>query len=1141
MAPENTPTVPPNASPDRPLWYREAIIYQAHVKSFYDSNGDGIGDFIGLTQKLDYLADLGVTALWILPFYPSPLKDDGYDIADYRAVNPAYGTLDDFRAFLDEAHKRNIRVITELVMNHTSDQHPWFQRSRRAAPGSPERDYYVWSDSPDKYKEARIIFKDFETSNWSWDPIADAYYWHRFYSHQPDLNFENPDVEKAMLDILDFWMDMGVDGLRLDAVPYLFEAEGTNCENLPATHALLKRVNAHIEARYGHDRMLLAEANQWPEDAVAYFGRGDECHMAFHFPLMPRIFMALRMEERFPIVDILEQTPAIPLNCQWALFLRNHDELTLEMVTDEERDYMYRVYARDKQARINLGIRRRLSPLVDNDRRKVELLHILLFSLPGTPVIYYGDEIGMGDNIFLGDRNGVRTPMQWSPDRNAGFSIANPQRLFLPVVSDPEYHYESLNVENQERNLSSLLWWMRRRLELRRRFPAFGAGTMEFLQPDNPKVLCFLRKLGDHTILVAVNLSVSPQVTSLDLSAYDGYSVEEISSLSKFPSISTGAYPIMMAPYGYYWLLLKPALQPSAPMERERTLGMNPAQLIDLLQGRGKELLENALPAYLPTCRWFGGKSRTITNVEIYDRVQPPEGGDWALVFLRVEYADGSPEGYLLPLARAEGEAAAALRSEAPNAIIAELTGGETLGLSNAPVTQPPASKGAAPAQATALLYEAVYHPQFRARIMSFLASGSVWPGLNGALRGHPNAEAFKDRLPDPADASHVLKAEQSNTSIIFPGRHFVKFLRRLEEGENPELEILRFFAESTTFRNVPPYVGAIEYAAGAGATYTLAIAEGLIPHEQNAWSYALTLAGEYMTRLLESRATLGPIPPMAGGFRSQPLSPLREANAALPTSQATPLNLLEDGLSLEFARLLGKRTAEMHLALASRADNPAFAPEPFSRLYQRSLYQSMRNQTARIYERLAKTLPTLSPANALLARQILDNRPKVMNAYSGLLDHLIPTVKTRIHGDYHLGQVLYTGKDVMILDFEGEPARPLSERKLKRSPWKDVAGMLRSFHYAVHSAWPKGVALREEERKALDPWVELWPERMTAVFLEAYLEAAGSASFVPAEKDWEALLRAHLMEKAVYELGYELNNRPDWAGIPMVGILRLV
>src|SRR5213083_271763 len=472
-----------------PFWYKDAIIYETHVKTFCDSDGDGMGDFRGLIEKLDYLQELGITAIWLLPFYPSPLRDDGYDIDDYFDVNPNFGTLDDFRAFLDAAHARDLRVITELVINHTSDQNPWFQKSRRAAPGSPERDFYVWSDTPEKYKDARIIFKDFETSNWAWDPVAKAYYWHRFYSHQPDLNFENPKVREAMIQAVDFWMGrMGVDGLRLDAIPYLYEREGTSCENLPETHRYIKTLRQHVDQKYG-DRMLLAEANQWPEDAVSYFGAGsgDECHMAFHFPLMPRLFMAVRMEDRVPIVDIIDQTPAIPETSQWALFLRNHDELTLEMVTDEERDYMYRVYANDVKARINLGIRRRLAPLLGNDRKKIELLNLLLFSLPGTPVLYYGDEIGMGENIFLGDRNGVRTPMQWSSDKNAGFSRATPHALYLPIILDPEYHYEAVNVEAQQRNPNSLFWWMKRVLTLRQRHRAFGRGKIKFLRPDNRK------------------------------------------------------------------------------------------------------------------------------------------------------------------------------------------------------------------------------------------------------------------------------------------------------------------------------------------------------------------------------------------------------------------------------------------------------------------------------------------------------------------------------------------------------------------------------------------------------------------------------------------------------------------------------
>ncbi|HSP55550.1 MAG TPA: maltose alpha-D-glucosyltransferase, partial [Dehalococcoidia bacterium] len=506
---------------DDPFWYRDAIIYETHVRAFSDSDGDGIGDFRGLTQKLDYLQDLGITAIWLLPFYPSPLKDDGYDIADYTNVHQNYGTLRDFMVFLREAHTRGIRVITELVLNHTSDQHPWFQRARRSAPDSRWRNFYVWSDTTEKYKSARIIFKDFESSNWAWDPIANSHYWHRVYSHQPDLNFDNPETKEALFNVLDFWLDAGVDGLRLDAVPYLYEREGTSCENLPETHGALKELRRHVDRGYPN-RMLLAEANQWPEDAISYFGDGDECHMAFHFPVMPRLFMAVQMEDRFPIVDILNQTPPIPDGCQWGLFLRNHDELTLEMVTDEDRDYMYRVYAEERQARINLGIRRRLAPLLGNNRRRIELMNGLLFSLPGTPIIYYGDEIGMGDNIYLGDRNSVRTPMQWSGDRNAGFSRANPQSLFLPVTIDPEYHYETVNVEAQQNNPHSLLWWMKRLIALRKRYRAFSRGSIEFLFPDNRKVLTFIRRFEGETILVVANLSRFVQYVELDLSAFRG-------------------------------------------------------------------------------------------------------------------------------------------------------------------------------------------------------------------------------------------------------------------------------------------------------------------------------------------------------------------------------------------------------------------------------------------------------------------------------------------------------------------------------------------------------------------------------------------------------------------------------------------
>jgi maltose alpha-D-glucosyltransferase/alpha-amylase len=537
-------------------WYKDAVIYEVRVRSFYDSNGDGFGDLRGLMARLDYLVDLGVSALWLLPLCPSPGRDDGYDISDYEGVSPEVGTLEDLKALLDAAHARGLRVITELVLNHTSDKHPWFERARAAPKGSPDRDWYVWSDDPQRYKDARIIFSDFEKSNWTWDDGAQAYYWHRFYHHQPDLNYDHPPVREAMLAVVDHWFALGVDGLRLDAVPYLYEREGTTGENLPETHAFLKALRAHVDERW-KGRMLLAEANQWPEDAVKYFGDGDECHMAFHFPLMPRLFMAMRREERRPIVEILARTPDIPDNCQWALFLRNHDELTLEMVSDEDRDYLWREYARDPQARINLGIRRRLAPLLFNDRRRMELINALLLSLPGTPVLYYGDEIGMGDNLSLGDRNGVRTPMQWSPDRNAGFSSTDGSKLVLPLVTDPEYHWQTINVENQRRNESSLLNWTRRLLRMRAKHPAFGRGRTAFVDAGAEHGFAFVREHEDDRVLVVCNLARFYRPLHLDLARWKGLVPTEMFGGGAFPEIGAERWPVTIGPRGFCWFELK--------------------------------------------------------------------------------------------------------------------------------------------------------------------------------------------------------------------------------------------------------------------------------------------------------------------------------------------------------------------------------------------------------------------------------------------------------------------------------------------------------------------------------------------------------------------------------------------------------
>jgi len=539
-----------------PLWYQDAILYELHVRAFADGNNDGVGDFPGLIQKLDYLQDLGVTCLWLLPFFPSPLKDDGYDISDYMSVHPSYGTLADFQAFLNAAHERDLQVMIELVLNHTSDQHPWFQAARNAPPGSPERDYYVWSDTDDKYRDARIIFTDTERSNWTWDPVAKAYFWHRFFSHQPDLNYDHPQVVDEMLKVLRFWLDMGVDALRVDAIPYLIERDGTSCESLPETHAVVKRFRAEMDRDYAN-RAMLAEANQSPSDVRPYFGDGDECNMAFHFPLMPRMYMALRQEDRMPIIDIMAQTPAIPANCQWALFLRNHDELTLEMVTTDERDYMYLAYSADPRMRINLGIRRRLAPLLDNNRRRVELLNSLLLSFPGTPIVYYGDEIGMGDNIYLGDRNGVRTPMQWNGDRNAGFSRANPAKLFSPVIMDPVWGYQAVNVEAQQGDPSSLLSWMRNMIALRKLFRVFGRGTLEFLNPANRKVLAYLRCYEGEQVLCVANLSRFAQPVDLDLSKLEGVIPVEMLGYVEFPPITSQPYRFTLGAYGFFWFELQ--------------------------------------------------------------------------------------------------------------------------------------------------------------------------------------------------------------------------------------------------------------------------------------------------------------------------------------------------------------------------------------------------------------------------------------------------------------------------------------------------------------------------------------------------------------------------------------------------------
>jgi maltose alpha-D-glucosyltransferase/alpha-amylase len=1103
---------------DDPLWYKDAIIYELHVRAFYDSEGEGTGTLLGLREKLDYLEDLGVTAIWLLPFYPSPLKDDGYDISDYTNIQPIYGTMADFRELVEEAHRRGIRVITELVLNHTSDQHPWFQRARRAAPGTRWRDFYVWNDTPDKYQEARIIFKDYEYSNWAWDNLAKAYYWHRFYSHQPDLNYDNPAVRRAMFRVMDYWLRLGVDGLRVDAVPYLYEREGTNCENLPETHSFLKELRTHIDKKF-KNRMLLAEANQWPEDATAYFGDEDEFNVAFHFPLMPRLFMAIRMEDRFPVIDILQQTPSIPETCQWAIFLRNHDELTLEMVTDEERDYMYRVYANDPASRLNLGIRRRLAPLLNNDRRKIELMNGLLFSLPGTPVVYYGDEIGMGDNFYLGDRNGVRTPMQWSPDRNAGFSRANPQRLYLPPIIDPEYHYEAVNVETQLKNTDSLLWWMKRAIAIRKRFKAFGRGSFEIIQPENRRVLAFLRRYQEETILIVANLSHLAQQTQIDLAEFNGWTPTEIFGRVDFTPIGEAPYSLTLSPYAFYWFSLK---QQPAETLRLRTL---PAERVeelpqldetedDLFEKNNWFVLEAVLLEYIKDRRWFRGKARDSWASEIQDVIPMHFANRTVyLVLIEIEYSEGEPEIYLLPLTTATPEQAGTVIAEYPHAAIAHLQ---------------PRSRGG-----VKLLYDASVNEGFCNLILRAMERSRSFRGQYGRLSAS-RTKAFRNIVGPRGKVSletSPLKAEQSNTSIVYGNQLILKLYRRPEEGMNPDVEVGRFLTEETDYPNIARTAGALEYHRGRSQPVSLAILQSFVPNEGDAWQYTVDSLDRYFQDVLAHPTVQ--VPPVPRGKS--------------PSLAQEPPTLAKDtiGPYLASAQLLGRRTAELHLALASVPDDPDFAPEPFSMMYQTSLSQSMRSLSVRTLRLLRERLRYLPDNVREDAEKVLASEDSIIERFYLVRKRRISASRIRCHGDYHLGQVLYTGKDFVIIDFEGEPARSLSERRFKRSPLRDVAGMIRSFHYATRSGLLRQeslIARPEDELPTLAQWAQFWYVWVSSVFLTSYLDEVRQAHLLPEEPEQlKVLLDAYLMEKAIYEIGYELNNRPDWLSVPLQGILQLI
>jgi maltose alpha-D-glucosyltransferase/alpha-amylase len=1095
-------------------WYKDAVIYEAHVRAFFDSNNDGIGDFPGLTSKLDYLQGLGVNALWLLPFYPSPLRDDGYDIADYENIHPSYGTIQDFERFMDEAHKRGIRVITELVVNHTSDQHPWFQAARRAPAGSPEREFYVWSDTKQRYQGVRIIFTDTETSNWSWDDTAHAYYWHRFFHHQPDLNFDNPHVLEAVLKTMNFWMDRGVDGLRLDAVPYLIEREGTICENLDETHDILKKIRRAMDARYD-GRMLIAEANQWPADVRPYFGDGDECQMAFHFPLMPRMFMAIRQEDRHPITEIMRQTPDIPENSQWGLFLRNHDELTLEMVTDEERDYMYQAYAADPRMRINVGIRRRLAPLVENSRRRIELLHSLLFSFPGTPVIYYGDEIGMGDNIYLGDRNGVRTPMQWTGDRNAGFSRANPQRLFAPPIMDPVYGYQSINVEAQEQSAYSLLNWMKRMIALRKQFKVFGRGTLEFIPSTNRKILSYLRRHEEETILCVANLSRTVQPVELNLAQFKGMTPVEMLGPTEFPRIGELPYFLTLPGYNFYWFRLQQAPSPIATQRVTETaapIDNLPAFFMGvawdtLLEGNVRTLIEReSLGPFLQRQRWFAGKARVLRAARFLDWGVVRKGPDpLFLTIVEAEYEDGGRERYCLPLALVSGSAIDALLADMPQAVIARLTG---------------ARKGI-------VIDAGTSRAAGQALIEAFDQEQTVRT-KRGVARARRTPQYDEVRGTAAPLTPHRLGAEQSNTSLRFGDRLVVKLFRRLHAGPNPEVEIGEHFTARAQFTRAPRLAAYLEYEAAGETPVHLGVAQELLRSQSDGWNHALAELGRFYEEV---------------EHRGAPPADLAVTGRLFETAAAAtpPLMCELAGSYIDSATMLGRRTAEMHLALSMDTSSEAFAPAPFTRddlaaLGADALRQAKRAQA--LLETHLETLPAESRDTARgLVEQAIESLRAVHASDAGRPSEFTAT-RIRVHGDYHLGQVLWSESDYFILDFEGEPERSLDERRHKESPLKDVAGMLRSYSYAAYAALLKRPAGVER----LDEWASLWQRWVSAAFLRGYVGVTGAITLLPQDPVQRArLLDLFMIDKALYELNYELNNRPDWVRIPLKGLSELL
>ncbi len=1071
------------------LWYKDAIVYQLHVKAFADSNNDGIGDFAGLTEKLGYLQELGVTTLWLLPFYPSPGRDDGYDIADYGAINSDFGTMKDFKRFIQEAKRRGLRVITELVINHTSDQHHWFKRARRSDPRSSARDWYVWSDTDQKYQGTRIIFTDTEKSNWTWDPEAGQFYWHRFFSHQPDLNFDNPRVVNALIQVMKRWLDAGVDGFRLDAIPYLCERDGTNNENLPETHAIIRKLRAELDA-YSKGKVLLAEANQWPEDVQEYFGNGDECHMAYHFPLMPRIYMAIAQEDRFPITDILRQTPDIPNNCQWALFLRNHDELTLEMVTDVERDYLWSTYANDPRARINVGIRRRLAPLMDNDRRKIELMNSLLLSFPGTPIIYYGDEIGMGDNIYLGDRNGVRTPMQWTPDRNGGFSRADPAKLYAPMIMDPVYGYEAVNVEAQSRSLSSLLSATKRLISVRKSTLAFGRGTMTFIRPANRAVLTYVRQHNDEVILCVANLSRSAQATELDLSAWKGRIPLEMLGRSRFPAIGELPYMITLAPYGFYWFQLQErnASEPVAPTaapEFETLVVPLGSTWVSLARARGV-FERDVLPGHLARTRWYPEHSPETIRPTLVSAIPFCDIGDnrpW-LAFFEAKH-HGKTTRYHLPMqiewVRFDRE------RYNPIAFAAVRQG---------------AREGT--------LLDVATEDIFLGLLLRNLKESLTVEENGLRLEFRPTGK-FKDVPVRQPERIRIAEVDWSNSSSLVDNDYTVKVYRRMEAGENPAIEVGRFLTDVVGFANAPALLGGVEFVED-GKRYAVATVHALVENQGDGW----TVSSAYLDRFIDDHRLLAA---REHGGESEEQAPY-----------------------LRYMSQAGWRAAEMHLALASHSDLTEFAPEPTRPEDVRGWISDIEARAERIFDALSQQRDLIRESDRPLLNRVLAQRETFADRLAALLPPDIGGLNVRLHGDFRLGHMLIVKDDIYISGFGGDTRFTLAERRRKAPAARDVACLINSIDYSVGAALERARGMAPDEQGRLGAALVEWRNRATTAFMAGYRETMRSARLWPADPHAaDAMTDFFLLEKVLYDIEDELAHRPEWLRIPLTALLRIL